>query len=468
MIVVLISGIAAALIWGVLFFRQAGIWGVTLATLVLGTVFGYAFIQISVVTSDRLLLAVSLVAFVVYRYRGWLDRKQWTGTDLLFGIFLAAMILTTFLQDWRYHESAPLNKVLFFFLLPSGMYLLGKELTINATQIKWLYGVFALLGFYLAVTSCAERFDLRWAVFPRYINEPTIEEFLGRGRGPLLNPSGNGILLTLGLSCWLMFYPYVKRGGKAILICIVPIFLAGILCTMTRCVWIGGMLALGGIILMTMPKKLRMPSIVCTAMLGVLVLGTSVENLASFKRDKNVSEADMRQSAKLRPMLAIVAGKMFVDHPLLGCGTGQYLRVAGDYLSRRDVDLPMEQIRPYVQHNIFLSLLVENGLLATMPFIVLLIIWCRDAWRIWSNQTLELAHRQFGLVFLGFISGYLANGMFQDVLIIPMVNMYLFFLAGCVRSLTLQRGPARQPSLSSVRPAECRRVSLRRTEGTLR
>ncbi len=431
----------AAVIWGVLFFQRAGLWGFLLATLVLGTVAGYALFRVGPLTSDRVLLAASLGIFAYFKYQGWCAKKPWTWIDLSVGLFLVGMTVTTFINDWHYKESAPLNKWLFFFALPSCMYLLGNGVTIEAKHLRWAYAVLAVFGIYLAFTSCAERFDLRWAVFPRYISDEKVAEFLGRGRGPLLNPSGNGILLTLGLSCALMFYPRLGRQGAILLAGAVLLYFAGIICTMTRCVWIGGMLAFGGILFLTMPRSYRLPAGLWAATLLVILVSLSASNLMSFKRDKNVSEADMRQSAKLRPMLAALAQEMFWDRPLLGCGTGQYRRYAGDYISRRQIDMPMEQVRPYVQHNIFLSLLVENGLITLVPFMTLLIHYSKACWQVWRDHSRELEFRQLGLVGFGFMCGYLSNGMFQDVLIIPMVNMYFFFLAGCLNNLNTRPQP---------------------------
>jgi O-antigen ligase len=263
-----------------------------------------------------------------------------------------------------------------------------------------------------------------------------VEEFLGRGRGPLLNPSGNGILLTLGLSCALMFYPKLGRLGRISIVLSIPIFLAGIYCTLTRCVWLGGLGALLGILWLTMPKRFRLSFAIAILSGGIFVVAMKSESFVSFKRDKNVSVADMQQSALLRPILAVFAWQMFQDHPIVGVGTGQYLKNVKNYLGERKVDIPLEKAKSYVQHNIFLALLVENGLVGMLPFMALLGCCSWWAWRLWQATQLELEYRQTGLVFLGFMSGYITNGMFQDALIIPMVSAYLFFLAGCVCNLT--------------------------------
>jgi O-antigen ligase len=126
---------------------------------------------------------------------------------------------------------------------------------------------------------------------------------------------------------------------------------------------------------------------------------------------------------------------MFLDRPLFGCGFGQYFPESRPYLSDRSTDLPLEKARPYVQHNVFLALLTETGLLGAGLYVALLALWGRNAWRLWRWDEAPLAMRQCGLLFLALLAVYLSNAMFHDLAIIPMVNMLLFFLAGVMAGL---------------------------------
>lgn len=318
------------------------------------------------------------------------------------------------------------------------MYWLGRSVELTRVHLRWMFAAFASLGIYLALTSVAEKFGLESAVFPHYIVDATHAEFLGRGRGPLLNPTGNGVLLTLGLSCTLMFFPGFGKMGRLAVLSSVPIFMLGIYCTLTRCVWIGGAAALVGITWVATPKRLRIPFAIVLLCGGGLLVAMKSESFVGFKRDKNVSVADMKQSAHLRPMLAAFAWKMFQDRPIAGCGTGQYLENVKYYLGERDIDLPLVKAKEYVQHNVFLALIVENGIFGVLPFTILLSWSTWHAWRLWQAKQIALEYRQAGLVFLGFMAAYVANGMFHDLLIVPMVGTYLFFNIGYIRNLTNQ------------------------------
>ena len=134
---------------------------------------------------------------------------------------------------------------------------------------------------------------------------------------------------------------------------------------------------------------------------------------------------------------------MFSDRPLLGCGFGQYDREKMPYLADRSSDLPLEKTTPYVQHNAFLALLVETGLIGGGLFVLLLLLSIRNAWQLWSDECSTPIVRQTGILFLTLIGTYLPNALFQDTNIIDGLNLLLFFMAGVVSSLA-----ARSPKVA--------------------
>ncbi len=448
----LLLGIPALIVWGIVFVRFAGIAGCLVAVLLAGTVVGHPFFHISAITLDRLILGGCIALFLGFQIRGWNQPRKWVAADLLFGFFIMAMVLTTVVHRSPGDAVGPYSKLIFFFLLPAIMYLIGGQVTLSSNQLKSVYCAFAALGVYLALTAAAEKLNLQWAIFPKYIADPAYEEFLGRGRGPLLNPAANGILMTLALVCGLM--PVLWYGGiqRAFVIAIVPIYLVGIVCTMTRSVWLGCLAVIVGVAVVVIPRNWRLPMTMTVLGLASMAWFFDAQSmLSSFKRDRNVSVEQMRESASLRPILAMVAWKMFQDHPLLGCGTDQYLSKSKTYLSDRNSELPLEKARPYVQHNMFLAMLVENGLIAVMPFCLLLGIWSFWSWKLWQAQNLSLEYRQLGVVSLTFLISYAINGMFHDVLIFPMINMYLFFIAGITRNCAIHLAPRHKPQTMTGR-----------------
>ncbi len=127
---------------------------------------------------------------------------------------------------------------------------------------------------------------------------------------------------------------------------------------------------------------------------------------------------------------------MFLDYPLFGCGFGQYKEYDIEYLQMVIGDLDLEKARPYVQHNVFMGILSQTGLLGIGPMILMLGFWTRNAWQLWTSRHAPRWARQFALLFLALLGAYVFNGMFHDVGIISMVNMLLFFVAGVCQGLS--------------------------------
>ncbi len=439
--IVLAIGALAALAWAAAVMLRGGLVGGALLVLLAGSCFGFAFYNLPTgpipLTLDRLLLVVLVAQYALYRRWGRTERQPATKADYLLLAFLALLVVSTFTHDFNYHNRLPAAQLVFFFMMPAALYWIVRQTAWTVRSAQWLFAALGLFGVYLCVTAIGETHQAWWLVWPRYIGSAAYPEFLGRGRGPYLNPVANGMVLALGLCAAAMFWPRLARAPKLLLLAsVLPLFAYGLYCTLTRSVWIGAALGLTIIVALSTPRGWR------AAVLGGVALVAGVggvvgwEYFSAFKRDQYVSAEDVAESAKLRPILAVVAWHMFLDRPLLGCGFGQYIQEVPAYLSDRSTELPLEKARPYIQHNAFLALLVETGALGLGLFVALIGSWTLAAWRLWQNVLAPLWARQVALVFLAFMGIFVANGMFHNVLIIPMVNMPLFFLGGSIMALS--------------------------------
>ena len=169
-----------------------------------------------------------------------------------------------------------------------------------------------------------------------------------------------------------------------------------------------------------------------------------------FKRDRNLTARQTADSVHLRPILAVVAWKMFLDRPLLGCGYAQYPKESNNYVSDRSTELPLEKGRGYEPHNVVFSLLTEAGLVGLGLFAMLVGLWGRDAWRLWRLRSAPLWARQQGLLLLAALGIYFVNGMFHDTSIVPVAHMTLFFLAGITAGLRPLLHSAADPQHATV------------------
>jgi O-antigen ligase len=230
------------------------------------------------------------------------------------------------------------------------------------------------------------------------------------------------------------------------------VLLLGVYATLTRSAWLGAASVFAIVALVYAPRWVRVLGLISVVFLGGIAISGAKDQLIRLKRDKNLTAADAEKSIQLRPLLAVIAYEMFKDQPIIGHGFGHYFEHNDAYHSDRTYNMPLEQARTYAQHNVLLSVLVDTGLIGLSLFVSWLVMLLSIGWRLTRQRTLRPETRWVGLLFLGTTLAYLCNGMFQDVLIIPMVHMFLFFLAGVLVN-AYQRGLATTPeSVRQVAP----------------
>lgn len=436
--IVAVVVLAAAILLAALLMRGGPLCGM-LAVLLAGTCFGYRFFHLETepipLTADRLLFLLVMAMGVAGRRFGWTAKTPWDKADVLLAGLMALLIASVAAADWTYRGHLPASKLLFYYLMPGGMYWLTRQLVLRESQVRLVFGVLAALGVYLALTAVAEELRLREFIFPRYIASRDDVEFLGRARGPLMNPAGNGYFLSIGLCAAWMWWPRLAPCGRIFFAVMSGLFVAGLYATLTRCVWLGAMaMSLVGAALV-LPRAWR-PLLMALPLVACAIVGTiEWERLLEFKRDERQSGHEAVESARLRPILAVVAWRMFLDRPAFGCGFGHYHDRLPEVLEDRTSDFALDTARPYVQHNVLLGLLTETGLAGVGLFTAMFYCWLSDAWRLWRSRA-ALWQRHVGLLFLATSASYASNAIFQDLAIIPMVNMMLFTLAGLTRSAT--------------------------------
>lgn len=433
---IVVIAAVATVVWGAILLGRGGLVAACLAVLLTGCCLGYPFFHLRVdpipLTLDRLLWFLMLAQCVAWRRFGWAAPKPIGTPDLVLGLFIAVLSMSAIALSWEALDRQALSKLLFFFVMPLGVYWAARGTKVTQKSIPWILACLTLFGSYLAVTALGERYGAAWLVFPPYVLSPEYPEFLGRARGPLLTPIGNGVYLGTCLAAGWLLCTRLNRWGKLAMLPVLLLISGGVFLTLTRSVWMGAGLGLLLVAAFPAPPAWRKAMVAGSLVAAVLVAATQWENLWSYKRDKALSAEETAESAKLRPILATVAWKMFLDRPLWGCGLGRYPEASQEHLADRSTDLPLEKARPFIQHNIFLALLTETGLAATGLFVLLLGLWWREAWRLWRLPGPAASPRQLGLLFLAAEMNYVVNGMFHDVAIIPTINMLLFLLAGMI------------------------------------
>jgi len=239
----LVIAVLAGLLWGLVLLRKTGLIGGCLTVMLVGACFGYSYYHVELggfsVTADRILLLLLFVAYLLLRWQGRTERRPFDAQDITLGMFMSVLLFSTFSHPWR---SSMVAALIVFHLMPLAIYWVARGAIFSEKAVLGMLAALAGFGLYLAGTAILEQQQLLAFVYPRYIATSTFTEFLGRGRGPLLNPASNGLFLCAGWYSMLMFWPRANRAGKMLLIVLSTVFLGGIVCTLTRCVWAAALL----------------------------------------------------------------------------------------------------------------------------------------------------------------------------------------------------------------------------------
>lgn len=405
---------------------------------VLGTFFGPDFFAIQgplLLSVDRMVFFGVIALGTSLVLRGDVKLPKLSTPDYL----VVAMVIWYLIRAVTGGEppkgASPIGTWLFYIFLPGVCYALVRVSNPTAADIQTIISVMIGVGVYIAVIGFFEARGWYSLVFPRYIGDTKVWEFLGRARGPMMNPSANGIVLTHALSFAVLRAYFGTRLQTMIYGLLSLVILVGVYSTLTRGVWIGAVLAVVVMFWRSTPRWIKVLGVVSAVIFGSMAAMGLKDQLLNMKRDKNLSAEDSAKSIELRPLLAIVAYEMFKDAPFVGHGFNVYMKASREYIQRPGYDLPLEQALGYMQHNIFLSSLVDTGIIGLAIFAWLLARLARSAWRLGNHERVDPLSRMVGLGMIGSMVGYFLGGMFQDVVVMPMIQLYMLFLSGILISV---------------------------------
>lgn len=155
--------------------------------------------------------------------------------------------------------------------------------------------------------------------------------------------------------------PRIGRGRRLLLAILVAEF-AALLFTMTRGAWLA---LFAGVAVLALALKSRAVAVAGVVGIAILVAFTllyardqgrtiAVTTMATSEPDRNVGT---------RLVLWDMSWHMFLDHPLLGVGMGDYSTEAAQRLEGRAARTTVDS------HNVFLHVLATRGLLGFMPLV---------------------------------------------------------------------------------------------------
>jgi FkbM family methyltransferase len=200
----------------------------------------------------------------------------------------------------------------------------------------------------------------------------------------------------------------------------------------TRSIWIGTALAIFVVLWLSLRGVWRTLIVGGLATAALLAVAVNLDKLTGLQREGSATEA--ADSAGMRESFTYVSWQMFVDRPLWGCGFGHFFDEKLPYLSDRSTPLKLEEIRDYIHHNTYLSLLTETGVVGLGLFLAVLTCWIRVGWKLKRDGQPPWVKAQ-GVLLLGALATYGTQMMFHEVSYTSIDNSLIFFLAGLANGL---------------------------------
>ncbi len=456
---------AAGLIWLAVVVLRVPPLLVALATVLIGAALGAAFLTFPIagvrMTLDRLMLPLLIAAFIVQRQQGRFQPKFVGHTEWLLLAFLAWITVSMLLNDFRLsfgHSSTPLWRWSTAYCIPIAIYFLVRESSPSPLALRSLQVVLVLFGIYLAFTGLCEIAHVWALVFPKHIADPTAGIHFGRARGPMVTSVSFGLYLGVALLALWAIRDRLGRARWFVLPPLTALFAAALYFSYTRSSWLGTGAGLLLLLAASMRGRARALVVTAAASCAVLLLATKLDKIVSLQREQTAAVA--KDSAECRLSFAYVSWRMFQDSPVWGFGFGQFPVAKMPYISDR-IDLPLEQIRPLVHHNTYLSLLTETGFVGLFLFVATLFGLALNAWR-WARHpaTPPWARRQ-AVLLLAAIGLYACQYAFHELSYSTIDNSLLFLLAGATTGACFQQSHSgvtdaaakHSPSLQLTTPA---------------
>ena len=194
----------AALVWMIPIIHSGRLIRIAMIVLLIGTALGPPFFNIDGVIQfslDRILWFGMLGLAAVHWRMGNFKLPKLTRIDWLVIALVGYVFLSSLSAGSGPYLIKAFSRWLFYFVMPAGIYFIARVADIRKIDFRWLSLTTILLSLYLAVTAIFEVKGFHAAVFPKFIVDPAASlEFLGRGRGPLLNPVANGFVMSLGVT----------------------------------------------------------------------------------------------------------------------------------------------------------------------------------------------------------------------------------------------------------------------------
>jgi len=442
--------------WAAIFALRGRLVSACMLYLVVIAALGYNFYTFRLgitVSFDRLMLPFLIGMYLLHRKMGRTVPKPVSRVDIclffLIGILFADTVYGGFTIEGAEDMASPAYRLLTGYFVPLLIYWIARNSPLDRSTLRIVYAALLGFGVYLAFTGIMEATGSYWAVYPKYITDPELGIHFGRARGPMLQSVCLGLYIDAALLALWMLAKDMKGRGILLIAIIAPLLCAGAFFTYTRSVWIGAVGGLAALLFLTLRRRWRYLVLGTIAASAIILVTFKIDSILGFERGQDAQT--VRRSAESRASFAYVSWLMFQDRPLIGYGFGQFPVAKTEYLADRKTDLVLEAIRTDIHHNLFLSMLVDAGIIGLSAFLIMLIVWWQVSWSTARSRSLPRWVRDQGAITAALLLVYLCQAFFHETSYMPEANPLLFFMLGMTVNLHLsaKNGTLAEPTAAA-------------------
>jgi putative inorganic carbon (HCO3(-)) transporter len=237
--------------------------------------------------------------------------------------------------------------------------------------------------------------DLYFYLYP--LQKEALEPWVGRITSFLFHFNSLAGYLNLVLPLSLAWMTFAEGSGMRTGLICHSVAAAALYFTGSR----GGLIAYGGTLLTSVwflkPKRTALFRL-CVSLALAAGLIVSLKQPGGDGAGRQVDEFD--QQTRLAAWAA--ARMMFLDHPVLGVGYGNYRSLYNDYI-------PVARLDELDAHNLYLQFLAETGIIGFLIFCVLMAVFAWNAIKLARHS--DPFYRLVGVGVGGALAGTLIHGM---------------------------------------------------------
>ena len=358
---------------------------------------------------------------------------------------LIFLILVSFFSYYTHHPDILLgtNKFLVtifnFSVFPLFIFIVLTNIKIKENDIKFFLLVLFSMGVYLSYVSFLEHYQILNYIFPKYIADPFIRITQpGRAGGPFLNGGTLGRVLIATILASLILKNYVKKSYRLYILLGTLVMMASLYFSNTR----GPYLAFAVVMffLFVFEKGQIKRDVTVLALVAILIIVSGVAGKLDIL-GKGTIFSSRPQTIDYRFLNYSTSINMIKSNVFQGIGYGMFDQRWPEYIPSNNVS---ENLNTGINlsdgnHNTFLGVFSELGLLGFLPYIMVLLIMFRSLYKNYTVLKDDSLSFSINLFAMGYLFVFFFTGQFADLRNQLIINSLLFTLFALSQNITQAR-----------------------------